>query len=346
MISLHKSCLSLLKNSHHFSKSLLFTTPSYKRFSSNKDSPIDLQNKQNKTPTNDPPKNENDPSYSELTMKDLTFFDDPRAKAPKVREGEEPPPTVVRFDVPDSYKINTEVEFQLKDNPLALKVLKEGTIDLKDKRIKVDSLSMADASLLDANVAGELKQVNLGDIKVVPKDSVMLEDIDVYNIPEDKDIIIEKEEKTLFAIGRKVKRKEELKIVKEGEEGKESKEKGLTETEEKEIKWVHEIGKKIFEEKSFVEFKKENLFSFEMDLLRFNFKELGRAMIGIVPLLAFSFFLAETLMEVYICMRDDHLIEQQEMSKLAEIRANYAKKILVSNPLFDRKNLVKVEFEN
>jgi hypothetical protein len=35
----------------------------------------------------------------------------------------------------------------------------------------------------------------LGEISVLNKDSVLLEDIDVYNIPEDKDIVLEKKVK-------------------------------------------------------------------------------------------------------------------------------------------------------
>jgi len=37
----------------------------------------------------------------------------------------------------------------------------------------------------------------------------LLEDVDVLNIPEDKDIILKKTEKSLQAIGMKVKRKEQ-----------------------------------------------------------------------------------------------------------------------------------------
>jgi len=37
----------------------------------------------------------------------------------------------------------------------------------------------------------------------LPQNSILLEDIDVNNIPEDKDIIIDKKEKTLIAVGSK-----------------------------------------------------------------------------------------------------------------------------------------------
>jgi hypothetical protein len=37
-----------------------------------------------------------------------------------------------------------------------------------------------------------------------PKESVLLEDIDVFQIPEDKDILLERKEKRLYAIGIKI----------------------------------------------------------------------------------------------------------------------------------------------
>jgi len=42
---------------------------------------------------------------------------------------------------------------------------------------------------------------------VLPNNSVLLEDIDVNNIPEDKDIILDKNTKILLAVGKKVTKK-------------------------------------------------------------------------------------------------------------------------------------------
>ena len=86
--------------------------------------------------------------------------------------------------------------------------MKEGKIDLRDKRINVKSVGLTDASMLDASVVNEMKQIDLGKVKVLPKDSVMVDDIDVYNIPDDKDIVLEKEDKQMYAIGRKVARED------------------------------------------------------------------------------------------------------------------------------------------
>lgn len=65
--------------------------------------------------------------------------------------------TTIKFDEDSEYKANTDIELQLKDNPLALKVLKEGEIDLRDERIKVKSLNLTDAGLLDASAVNNLR---------------------------------------------------------------------------------------------------------------------------------------------------------------------------------------------
>jgi hypothetical protein len=46
----------------------------------------------------------------------------------------------------------------------------------------------------------------LGTIISNEKDSILLEDVDVNNIPEDKDILLKRNEKVLKAIGIKVKK--------------------------------------------------------------------------------------------------------------------------------------------
>jgi len=134
----------------------------------------------------------------------------------------------------------------------------------------------------------------------------------------------------MVAIGRKISRRDELKIVKEGEEEEKS---------SKDLRYVHQVSKKMFEEKSFDEFKKENLFAIEYDLVRFNYKELFRFLLGALPLYVFGFFFFDTFLEVYVCKRDDALMEKQEMEGILAIRKQYANEILLNNPLFDRNKI-------
>ena len=104
--------------------------------------------------------------------------------------------------------MNTQSELVLKENELALKVLKDKQIDLADKRVKLESLNLKDSEILGAEESSlsNLRQVNLGTIIVNSKDSILLEDVDIDNIPEDKDILLERKEKELKAIGVKVKK--------------------------------------------------------------------------------------------------------------------------------------------
>ena len=121
-------------------------------------------------------------------------------------------PTVMKFgrDAEHGYKVNTEIELQLKDNPLALQILTEGRIDLRDERVNVSSLTLEDSKLLQGATTSKLRQINFGDVSVLPKDSVLLEDIDVHNIPQDKDIVIDKKEKILYAVGKKIEGKKSI----------------------------------------------------------------------------------------------------------------------------------------
>ena len=77
------------------------------------------------------------------------------------------------------------------DNPTALKILREGKIDISDKNIKFDSLNFMETGLLNPDEAKDLKQADVGMIEILDKNSISLKDIDVDNIPENENVIIE-----------------------------------------------------------------------------------------------------------------------------------------------------------
>ena len=240
-------------------------------------------------------------------------------------------PTIMKLNEDQKgYKSNTEIEIQLKDNPLAFKVLNEGQIDLKDKQVQMASLDVYDAAFLDSAEVEQIKQINLGTVSVIPKDNVLLEDLDVYNIPKDKDIMIDKKEKILIALGRKIEYgRHGLKVVKDEE------------IEEK--KYLHSVGKNIFEEKTMEEFKKENLFFVEQDLLVFNYRELLRQLFRYLPFLILFTNLLGAFLELFTAKKNDFVIEEQEMRYLQNLRKQYANEILRTNPLFDRRNFLSTE---
>ena len=48
----------------------------------------------------------------------------------------------------ETYKINTNVDIELKDNPIILKSLLEGKIDIKNPNLQVKSLNINDSTIL------------------------------------------------------------------------------------------------------------------------------------------------------------------------------------------------------
>ncbi|KAL4506449.1 hypothetical protein ABPG72_000020 [Tetrahymena utriculariae] len=241
--------------------------------------------------------------------------------------------------------INQKSELQLKDNPLALKVLTEGKIDIRDERIIINKLNTSDTSLL-GNVEG-LHQISLGTVDVLPQNSILLEDIDVNNIPEDKDIVIEKNKKVLLAIGKKVqKKKQRLTSVDSSEQDSQDKIDLKEEATQQNSRNKYElrVNKKIFEELSLEEYKDKYLWNFEKDLVTFDFNMLLRSFLGAVPFLIVSVFLFDTLFELYKCKRDIILMEEQLINPYINLRRKLQTDILLNDPLFDRRTLFPQEY--
>ncbi|KAL4460024.1 hypothetical protein ABPG74_003550 [Tetrahymena malaccensis] len=241
--------------------------------------------------------------------------------------------------------INQKSELQLKDNPLALKVLTEGKIDIRDDRIIVNKLNASDTSLL-GNIEG-LHQISLGTVDVLPQNSILLEDIDVNNIPEDKDIVIDKNTKVLLAIGKKVqKKKQRLTQVDSSEQDSEDKVdlKEDTAQQNSRNKYELSVNKKIFEELSLEEYKDKYLWNFEKDLVTFDFNMLLRSFLGTLPFLIVTLMLFDTLFELYKCKRDITLMEEQLINPYINLRRKLQTDILLNDPLFDRRTLFPQEY--
>lgn len=109
---------------------------------------------------------------------------------------------------------NTNTTLRIKSNKIAAEILKKGTVDITNPQIKIDSQNVEDLSLLESSLIGddnsleklkEIRQISTGKVEVLPKNSVSLEDIDPYQIPDDQDIIIEPEKKEMVMIGRRIK---------------------------------------------------------------------------------------------------------------------------------------------
>lgn len=82
--------------------------------------------------------------------------------------------------------MNTSSNVDMQDNPLALQVLSEKQIDITDERIKIKSAKLDDLKII--KMGSSLKSIDLGEVYVTPHNSVNIDEVDVDNIPEDKDI--------------------------------------------------------------------------------------------------------------------------------------------------------------
>lgn len=273
-------------------------------------------------------KNENDGPSEEKTEIELKSEKD---KEDLVIRDPSESPTVIKFQkgVDQRFKSNTDSELQLKDNPLALKVMMEGKIDLRDERIKVTSMTLEDSKLLQGADVSGIRQINLGDVSVLPRDSVLLEDIDVYNIPEDKDIVIDKVEKTLFAVGKKMEGRGAMTVHSEKE--------AESKVQQQDQKFLHQVGKTIFEEKELSEFRDTYLVGLEKGFVEFNYKELLRTLIMGLPFYVLSFCFIQTVLEIYMTKQTEWKVEQQIMNNVKSMRDEKAREIVVSSPIFNRK---------
>jgi hypothetical protein len=76
----------------------------------------------------------------------------------------------------------------------------------------------------------------------------------------------------------------------------------------------------IYEEQTFQEYKDKYLFKFEQAGSKLNKKELLKFLLGRVPLYVLSFFFLESCYEQYAITYDNHLMDQQRMEYLNNLR--------------------------
>ena len=100
------------------------------------------------------------------------------------------------------YFTNKAVSLDTKSNTLAQRVLDLGSISVKDKDLKFVQTDISTAKALDLD--SSFVKTDLGEIKVYSKNQMLLEDIDPYNLPPDKDIILFGKRAQLTAVGRLV----------------------------------------------------------------------------------------------------------------------------------------------
>lgn len=207
--------------------------------------------------------------------------------------------------------LNSSSSIQLSSNPLALQVLSEGSFQLEDPRIRLGTSKIMEGELINDF---SLKSIDLGEVKILHQNAVALEDLDVYNIPEDKDVVLNPKKKKIILLGKKVS------IEVGGDSGKESN--------------YGKVGKRMFEEFSFEEMKEKHLFGVEALAVRFNYRELLRMMIKYMPIWLFAWYWFLTVLELRRAQQAVHLFEEQEMEAWEEVRKKEWRRILMDKKLF------------
>jgi hypothetical protein len=98
------------------------------------------------------------------------------------------------------YFSNSPVSIDTRGNNLADKVLKSGNISLNDPELVFKG---ADLGVIK-DLGPDLLQTELGVTKSYSNDQILLEDVDPYNVPLDKDIILWPKKSKVIAIGKPV----------------------------------------------------------------------------------------------------------------------------------------------
>ncbi|KRX08966.1 hypothetical protein PPERSA_08169 [Pseudocohnilembus persalinus] len=235
------------------------------------------------------------------------------------------------FQNKDGLTLNTDSELQLKDNELAMQILKEGKINLQDKRINVQNINISDMDVFGNQKENNIQQIDLGNIVSNKKDSLLLEDVDVYNIPADKDILLSKKEKKMQAIGIKVKKNQDL----------DDNDNNINETQQQKQSFDGQmvISKNLFEEKNLKEYADENLFKIEQDLLYYDWNQFYKTVAKLLPVWILFYFFAETTMEYFATRHDIYLMQEQELEIYEKLKKQYTKQILLEDSRFDRSKL-------
>lgn len=169
------------------------------------------------------------------------------------------------------------------------KVVKDGKIDLSNEKIEVEGIDMNNMMLIDRSsiIQNDIAQIDLGKVDVLNKDQVSLEDVSLDSIPANLDIVLNNEKKQAVAIGYFDKNSKDDK----------------------------NLSTEIFEERSYEEFEKDNLYFLERDSFSQSFKEQSRRLILYSPILLLFIFFLDTCWELYLVKGVNYNMDKSEFKK-------------------------------
>ncbi len=74
--------------------------------------------------------------------------------------------------------------------------------------------------------------------------------------------------------------------------------------------------------------------------MEFNFKELFRQSILLIPLVVVTYFLAESVIELDAAQEDVRVMTRQELGVLQQVRQKYQTRLLLEDDTFDRRAII------
>lgn len=195
--------------------------------------------------------------------------------------------------------MNTSNSLRIKNNKVVKEILQTGQLDIMNKDISFQSMNVQDTSLINSKDT-PIAQANLGEVQVLPKNSVSVEDIDPDNIPANQDVIIEplKKEAILFGV-------ETTKI-----HSKEEREKNL-----------QKVSQNMFEERSFDEVLRENTYFIDGIIREESFGNYLSRFLRYLPLAFFGICFFYNFLELNRIRMQSYKLEQQELEQLRRLKS-------------------------
>ncbi|CAD8098152.1 unnamed protein product [Paramecium sonneborni] len=200
-----------------------------------------------------------------------------------------------------TYTTNTKTTIEMKHNPLALKAMTES-------QVAIDEVNVI---TMKSNVIGQqFRQADLGSVFVMPENTIHISEIDVNNIPADKDIQLDREEKVLYAIG----------------------------TKSNEVSYSEKLSlnNTVVEDVTFQEFKDKYLYKIEQPFAYLSRTKALKRFIRWLPIYFLMFCFLETWWELHHLKKYIHSLEVQELDQTQEVLNKKQIELLLNDPLFKR----------
>lgn len=192
-----------------------------------------------------------------------------------------------------------DLVIRLKDNPSLGTILSERKFDLTDPSININN-SAESQLFFDANAT--YKTISLGNATVMPKDTMLLDDIDVDNIPKNIDIQLFKSEKEFVVVGKEF---------------------ADVDKNEAEIGTQERLDGEMFVEKTLEDTRKEEMNLFERILLMLDPTIFVKIAFKFLPITIFMYFFVQSTAEQAQIGHRIHEIDERQMQAFVELKKKY-----------------------